>query len=75
MAGIGDNFSVIERPELLTLEQQIEQFLIGVQASPPATRNSLQILANDVELEIKRLGWLNDPHGQYMLLPYSLRIN
>jgi protease-4 len=75
MAGIGDLFTVIERPELLTIEQQIEKLIMGVSANPPKTQSSLQLMTRALKLEINRLGSLNDPYGQYMILPYSLKIN
>jgi protease-4 len=75
LAGIGDGYTVVERPERLTLEQQIEKLLMGTGVFRPSKPGQLSAFTRDLEREIRHLGALNDPHGQYAILPYALRIN
>jgi protease-4 len=75
LAGIGDSFNLIERPKPLTLEEKIEELLLNSSMAKASTRGQLGIMIHDLEVEFKRLAALNDPHGQYLLMPYTLRIN
>jgi hypothetical protein len=75
LAGLGSAYSIRELPRALTLEEQIQEMLVGSGAQPAQTGMGLKSLVSDLELEIKRITSFNDPHGQYLLLPYSLKIN
>lgn len=75
LAGLGSGYSIRELPRALTLEEQIQEMLVGSGAQPAQTGMGLKSLVSDLELEIKRITSFNDPHGQYLLLPYSLKIN
>jgi protease-4 len=77
LAGIGDDFKLIERPRPLTLEEKIAEILMdsGMAKAESPHAGSLQAAWKDVQAEVKRLGQLNDPNGQYAILPYSLKIN
>jgi len=77
LAGIGDNFRVIERPRIITLEEQLEDLFLSFRGEPfsrPVTKGPLLDALNDVETEIRRLSELNDPYGHHAILPYSLKI-
>jgi protease-4 len=76
LAGIGDDYRLIERPRRLTLEEQIEDLFLGMGAftRPAASTSPLKQAWDELEGELKRLSLLNDPHGQYAILPYSLKI-
>lgn len=76
LAGIGDDFRLIEWPRRLSLEEQIETLLLGVSAvRPPVLHDGTLLQAwQDLADEVRRLNFLNDPHGQYAILPYSLKI-
>jgi protease-4 len=77
LAGIGDDYRLIERPRRLTIEEQIEDLFmsIGAAGRPAVTKGALHQAWSDVEAEVRRLSLLNDPYGQYAILPYSLKIN
>jgi protease-4 len=76
LAGIGSDYRLIERPRRLTIEEQLEELFMTVGASsrPPRATGALQEAWSDVASEIRRLSLLNDPYGQYAILPYSLTI-
>lgn len=76
LAGIGDDYRLIERPRRMTLEEQIEDLFMGAGAiTRPATNVSPLMQAwQDLEEELTRLSLLNDRYGQYAILPYSLKI-
>lgn len=76
LAGIGDNFTVIERPRPLSLEEKIADLLMDSGMAKAATPRpgTLQSLWKDVEMEVRKLSRLNDPNGQYAILPYALKI-
>ncbi|MGA1204408.1 MAG: signal peptide peptidase SppA [Opitutales bacterium] len=77
MAGIGNDYRIVERPRLLTFEEQLEEMLGASQAERirtahgPGLRSALQA----VEKEFIRLRAFDDPHGQYTILPYSISIH
>jgi hypothetical protein len=48
---------------------------VGADAQPAQSGMALKSLVSDLEMEIKRISAFDDPHGQYLLLPYSLKIN
>lgn len=77
LAGIGNDFSLIERPKPLTLEEKIAELLMqsGMAKAESPHSGSLQAAWRDIQTEVKRLSLLNDPNGQYAILPYSLKIN
>jgi protease-4 len=79
LAGIGNDFSVIERPRRLTIEERIQKYLLSAGLSRyqgnPSAPGHLQQAWRDLQDEVRRLGQLDDPHGQYLMLPYSLKIN
>ncbi|NDV61286.1 signal peptide peptidase SppA [Puniceicoccales bacterium CK1056] len=77
LAGIGDDFTVIERPRALTLEEKITELLMesGMAKAVAPKPGTLQSLWRDVETEVQNLSNLNDPYGQYAILPYSLKIH
>jgi protease-4 len=77
LAGIGDDYRLIERPRRLTIEEQIEDLFmsIGAAGRPAVNKGALHQAWSDVEAEVRRLSLLNDPYGQYAILPYSLKIN
>ena len=76
LAGIGDAYRIEERPKARSLEEQIEDLFNvswrGVLApAPTGPAGKLFAAAAD---EWERLRLLNDPFGQYAVLPYSLKI-
>jgi protease-4 len=75
MAGLGSVYSIRELPRALTLEEQIQKMFVGADAQPAQSGMALKSLVSDLEMEIKRISAFDDPHGQYLLLPYSLKIN
>ncbi len=75
MAGIGDSYDIIERPRAMTFEEKLEEILVGAGLADPLPRSEIRTLFKDVEQEVKRLSMLNDPYGQYAILPYSLKIH
>jgi protease-4 len=76
LAGIGDAFEITERPRPMTLEEKISEFLVNAGIVRPnlGHKGTMGIL-RDFEREAKRLSLLQDPHGQYAILPYTLRIH
>lgn len=77
LAGIGDDYAVIERPRLMTLEEQIEDLFFsfgGKGVVAPAKKGPILEAVHDLEAEVRRLSRLNDPFGTYAILPYSLKI-
>jgi protease-4 len=77
LAGIGDDYSVIERPKAMNLEEKITELLMdsGMAKAVAPKPGMLEAVWKDIEGEVKQLSQLNDPHGQYTILPYSLKIN
>jgi protease-4 len=77
LAGIGNDFTVIERPRPLTLEEKLSELLMesGMAKAESARPGTLQSLWTDVEAEVRKLSQLNDPNGQYAILPYALKIH
>ena len=77
LAGIGDDYTVIERPRALTLEEKLSELLMesGMAKAASQKHGTLQSLWRDLEAEVWKLSQLNDPHGQYAILPYSLKIH
>jgi protease-4 len=76
LAGIGDDFQIEERPRARTLEEQIEE-LFGVSARsliPWSKRSPVGEFIESTYEELNRLALLNDPYGQYAILPYTLNI-
>ena len=73
MAGIGDDYKVIDRPRVLTLEEQIQEMLVGSKVDYFNGSAGLQSFVQDMEEELRRLKSFDDPHGQYAILPYSLK--
>ncbi len=74
MAGIGDDYKVIDRPRVLTLEEQIQEMLVGSKVDHFNGSAGLQSFVQDMEEELRRLKSFDDPHGQYAILPYSLKV-
>ena len=73
LAGIGNDYKIIERPKRKTLEEQIEEWLIDASGPGPMNRkSSLMGAFRDLEEEFEKLSTLNDPFGQYAILPYTL---
>jgi protease-4 len=79
LAGIGDDFQLRELPRGKTLEESLTEIL--AEARTPALplgsgRNSGQLdgMLQQVTEELHRLRSLNDPYGQYAILPYTLRL-
>jgi protease-4 len=77
LAGIGDDYRLIERPRRLTIEEQLEDLFMSVGAfsRPTGTKGAIHEAWSDVQAEVRRLSLLNDPYGQYAILPYSLKIH
>lgn len=77
LAGIGDDYRLIERPRRRTLEQQIEDLFLDTGAAPAGLSRPgpLKTFWNDARDEWHRLKLLNDPHGRYAILPYTLKIH
>jgi hypothetical protein len=60
----------------MSLEERISEFLINAGIVRPDLRHrGVNGLLRDFEREAKRLSLLQDPHGQYAILPYTLRIH
>lgn len=74
MAGIGNDYKVIDRPRILTFEEQIQEMLVGSRADYFGNSTGMESFINDLEWELKRFKTFNDPHGQYLILPYSLKV-
>ena len=74
MAGIGDDYKVIDRPRILSFEEQIQEMFVESKVDHFGESAGLESLINDLEWELKRLKSFNDPHGQYLILPYSLKV-
>jgi protease-4 len=74
MAGIGNDYKVIDRPRILTLEEQIQEMFVDSKMDYFGESVGLESLITDVQWELKRLKAFNDPHGQYLILPYSLKV-
>ena len=75
LAGIGDAFSVSDFPPPKSLEQRIQEFLSGTKLVRSGPRVEARARLKAFENEIRRLSLLNDPYGQYAILPYTLKIN
>jgi protease-4 len=75
MAELAPGYTIKELPRALTLEEQIQEMLVGSGAQPAQSGMGLKSLVSDLETEIKRISAFDDPRGQYFLLPYSLKIN
>jgi protease-4 len=76
LAGIGDAYHLIERPRPKSFGERIADYLVAAGISRPALRQSpLKSALNSLEEEFMRLAALYDPHGQYAILPYTLKIN
>jgi protease-4 len=77
LAGIGNDYRLIERPRRLTIEEQLEDLFmsVGAYSRPTGTKGAVQEALSDVQAEVRRLSLLNDPYGQYAILPYSLKIH
>lgn len=74
LAGIGDDYKIIDRPKILTFEEQIQEMLVDSKSDHFSGSTGIQALVQDMEEEFKRLKSFNDPHGQYLILPYSLKV-
>jgi protease-4 len=76
LAGIGDDYRLIERPGRLTFEERIQKLLLtaGLKWQGAAPDGPLYEAWRDLETEARRLMQLNDPHGQYLMAPYALKI-
>lgn len=76
LASIGDDYTIVERPRRMTFEEQLEKFLTysGITRLSTRKQGVLEQAWMDVRAEVERLGLLNDPLGQYAILPYSLKI-
>lgn len=76
LAGIGDDYRIEERPRSRSLEEQIEDLfsasLRGV--LPSSAGGPVGELFASVADEWERIRLLNDPFGQYAVLPYTLKI-
>lgn len=75
MAGLAPGYSIRELPRALTLEEQIQEILVGSGAQSAQSGMGLKSLVSDFEMQIKLISSFDDPRGQYLLLPYSLKIN
>lgn len=78
LAGIGDAYEIIERPRRLSLEEQIQQLMGAIGRTPPVESalpaGAARELWGEIEAQWRQLMLLNDPHGHYAILPYSLKI-
>lgn len=76
-AGIGDDFSITERPRPLTFDQQIQEWLVNATGGRilGKSESPLQAAYHQLEREFERLARLHDPLGLYAILPYSLNIH
>ena len=77
LAGIGNDFRIRERPRRLSFEEQIEEFLISAKFSSrrkDIPGGTIGQAWRDLESEVERLQSMDDPHGTYLMLPYSLKI-
>ncbi len=74
MAGIGNDYKVIDRPRILSLEEQIQEMFVDSKLDYFGESAGLESLVTDLEWELKRLKAFNDPRGQYLILPYSLKV-
>jgi protease-4 len=74
LAGIGNDFTIEERPRARTLEEQLEElFSASLSRFTPGGGASGELLEAATE-EWRRLALLNDPVGHYAVLPYTLKI-
>jgi len=75
LAGIGNDFKIIERPKRMSIEEQIEEWLVNASAQAPAVNENRTLIGafKDFEEEFVKLSILNDPFGQYAILPYTLK--
>ena len=77
LAGIGDDFDIVERPRPKTLEEEIAEIFMrarGVRPMKVAPGDIWSRLEADFRMEWERFQSFNDPHGVYGILPYTLHI-
>ena len=78
LAGIGNDFRVRELPEPRTFEQRLQEFFAGAQSRADARARAQPAVVSrfvrDLHSEVRNLSLLNDPNGQYAMLPYTLII-
>jgi len=78
VAGIGNDYSIMERPRRETLGEQFQHLLgaTGWFSDPVGTASSgsLRALWDEMADELHQLSRLDDPHGRYAILPYVLKI-
>lgn len=77
LAGIGDDYEIVERPRAKTLEEEIAEIFMearGVRPMKVAPGDLWMRLENDFRMEWERFQSFNDPHGLYGILPYTLHI-
>ena len=76
LAGIGNDFQILELPEPSTFEERIQDLFVGSQATARASARPAPVadFVRELQEQVLNLSLLNDPHGQYAILPYSLII-
>ncbi len=77
LAGIGDDYEVVERPQRRTLEEVISDLFLqarGVVPVKSARGDVWARLESSMKSEWERFQALNDPYGIYAIMPYSLYI-
>lgn len=76
LAGIGNDYTLLERPRRVSLEEKIQQWLTGKEMfrREKGAGGVIYTVWKDLEGEMRRLSFLNDPYGNYAILPYALKI-
>lgn len=78
LAGIGDEYEILERPRGRTLEEAIAESFADLRSRPVGTAagpaSIWEQMRGQAEQYWRFLSSLNDPYGVYAILPYSLRI-
>ncbi|NBD37311.1 MAG: signal peptide peptidase SppA [Verrucomicrobia bacterium] len=77
LAGIGDDYEIVERPRPKTLEEEIAEIFMearGVRPMKVAPGDMWRRLEGDFRTEWERFQSFNDPNGLYGILPYTLHI-
>lgn len=79
LAGIGDEYEILERPRGRSLEEAIAESLADLRSRPVGAgagpASIWEQLRGQAEQYWRFLSSLNDPYGVYAILPYSLRID
>lgn len=77
LAGIGDDYELLERPRPQSLEEVIAEELAELRLGRAPTGGTASVwerLRAQAEEFWTRVSSLNDPYGTYAILPYTLRI-